>query len=201
MDFDGRKTGITIILFGLMIVLFGFTAHFNEKYSFNVIFPYEMGQLKEHNGLNNKLSYKLPATFNVQEKNLNSREIIYHSDFATEDFNIRGIVEVWNFDKELKRFLSLSKNFSQVQNIITGYDIQDIIVGGRPGYFVTYTMQNQSNQRYKAMEYFIKYNGGFLRMSFYIKLNAYNEEMKPYLENILRTLKFNETTISERVLS
>ncbi len=198
---DGRKTGVTIILLGLMIVMFGFAGHLNERFSFTVLVPYQTGSLKDYYGFDSRLSYKLPHDWNTDLKDLHSNDILYHNEFASPDFTVHGIVEVWKLNQDLKEFLQKSRKYSEIQNTIKGYNLTPVKINDREVFFATYVIRNKSNIEYRALEYFIKYKGGFLRFSFYMKDSFYKETMKASFENLVRTLNYNESSDDSRNLS
>lgn len=198
---DKKKSGVAIILFGLMIILFAFAGYLNDRVSYTMLVPYQWGPLKDYHGLNGSLNYKLPKDWDTSFKDLSSMDILYHNEFISPGFTVHGFVQAWRLNRDLKTFLIKSKEFSEKQNTIKNYKLDAVKINQSEGFFVTYIIETKNNTDYRALEYFIKNNNGFIRFSFYMKDSFYKENMKASFENIVKTLNYTEVSEDERKLT
>lgn len=185
-----KRLGVTIIIVGLMIVLLGFEARFEQKLKLAALVQSNISSLRLYSVLDNSFTYKLPSTWISTVRDLGSKEILYHSDFNSNDNKVHGIIEVWNFKQDLKSFLDSSREISSQQNVIRNYNLANIKINDRPGYLVTYEIKTGDNIFYKAYEYFLKEDGKFVRFSFFVKTSDFNESMPNIFKIITETYQY-----------
>ncbi|EET84905.1 conserved hypothetical protein [Clostridium carboxidivorans P7] len=163
-----KRLGVTIIIIGLMLVLFSLEKHFDARLKFTALIQNNINSLVQYEALDKKFTYKLPAEWAAKEQKFPGNEIIYHNDFNTKDLKIHGFVEVWNLNTDLKAFLEESKKISSEQNLYKSYEIKPIKINNKDGYLVEYTIITSNNKAYKGYEYFIKNKDKFIRFSFFV---------------------------------
>lgn len=188
---NGKKIGVTIIIIGLMIVLLGFERNFDMRLKFTALIQNNMESLIEYKGLQGRLRYELPAQWTCRNQDIFGDEILYHSDFKSDDNTINGFVEVWNLKENLKVFLQNSKSISEKQNLYKEYSIKQICLDGNRGYLIKYTITKEIGDSYKCMEYFIETGKQICRFSFFVKESDFKENMPTIFEVIVKTLKYN----------
>lgn len=187
-----KRLGVTTIIIGLMLILFGFAKYFDAGLKFTALMQNNINSLVQYEALDNKLSYKLPAEWTTKEQKFSGQEILYHNDFKTSDSKIHGFVEVWNLKQDLKSFLEESKKISSEQNLYKQYKISPITINNKDGYLVEYIIVTSSDIDYKGYEYFIKDNNKFFRFSFFMVGNNFKENMPTVFRTIVQTLNYKE---------
>ncbi|WP_333888099.1 hypothetical protein [Clostridium sp.] len=185
-----RKLGVTIIIIGLMIILLGLEKNFDMKLKFTALMQNNIKYLTQYEGMESKLKYKLPSKWSSKSQDICGNEILYHSDFKSEDNKIRGFVEVWNLNGSLKSFLENSKVISQKQNLYKNYRINEIEINGNDGYLIEYTITKEVGDSYKGIEYFLKKGTQFCRFSFFVNESDFKENMPTIFETIVKTLEY-----------
>ena len=189
---DRKKMGVFIIIIGLMLILFCLENNFEGRLKLTSLIQNNIKSLKLYKVTGKNITYKLPGEWSTQQENFSGGELIYHNKFTSEKGDIHGYVDVWNLRQDLKKFLEQSKEASENQNIINGYKIEDFYYNGRDGYKVTYNMTTSSGNKYKAYEYFIRYNEIFLRFAFYTKETDFKGNMPTNFETIVKTVEIKE---------
>jgi len=184
-----KRVGIIVIIFGLMITLWGISKEFEDKFKTTILVENNINLLNDYEALSGKVSYKLPAGWTTNEKQFAGGEILYHNDFQSPDAVIHGFVEVWKGKQDLKAFLNNSKSISEEQNVIKNYKIDDLIIDGKKAYLVQYLINVTENNWYKAYEYFIDNKKEFYRVSFFTRDVNFKEPYAAIFESIVETLK------------
>ncbi|MEY7999381.1 PsbP-related protein [Clostridium sp. Mt-5] len=185
-----RKLGVTIIIIGLMIILFGLEKNFDMKLKFTALMQNDIKSLTQYSGLKNRLKYKLPSNWICRNQDIFGDEIVYHSDFKSADSKINGFVQVWNLKGDLKVFLQNSKSISEEQNLYKDYNIRRININGSDGYLVEYTITKEIGDSYRGIEYFLEKGKQFCRFSFFVKDTDFKENMPTIFETIVKTLEY-----------
>lgn len=186
-----NKLGVTIVIIGLMLILFGFYRNFDKSIKQTVLMQNNISYLVEYRELDNKLTYKLPAEWTTKVQKFEGPEILYHNDFQSRDAKIHGFVQVWNLEEDLQIFLQKSKDAAFKQNQYKDYKIVPIKLNNKEGYELIYTTFNiEDNVSYKGDEYFIRTGNGFLRISFFVRDKNYKENMATLFRTIAETINF-----------
>lgn len=186
-----KRLGVTIIIVGLMITMFGIQSIFKDSIKLTSLMQSNIHSLKEYSALNGKVTYKLPYDWISEKRDFGGEEIIYHNDFQAKDFKVYGFVEVWNLNQDLKTFIERSKDISVKQNIIEGYKLSNVKINDKDAYYIEYSLINSQNIKYKAFEYFIPDNNKFIRFSFFTREDNFKENMPTIFKAIVETLKIS----------
>lgn len=187
-----KRLGVTVIIIGLMFILLGLEKKFDAGLKFTALIQNNINSLKKYEALDNKLSYKLPSEWSTEKRSFSGEDIAYHNDFISKDSKIHGLVEVWNLNKDLKTFLEESKKISSEQNLYKDYNTIPIVINGRDGYMVSYTIINQSNEGFKGYEYFLRNKDKFFRFSFFVREDDFKENMPTIFKTIVQTLSYKD---------
>lgn len=189
MVINKRKLGVTVIVFGLMLILLAVYRGFDFNLKKVILIENNIDLLKKYEVVKEELSYKLPDKWKTNIKDLNSNEIVYHNDFMSDNSIINGFVQVWNYNNNLKEFLQTSKKVAEKHNGVRGYGIKTIKVQEYNGYEVEYTLSNQKGESYRACEYFIKLDKKkFIRFSFFVREKNYQENITRLFQTIVETV-------------
>lgn len=184
-----KRVGISLILIGLMFILVVFQKNLDGKLKFTALIHNDIKALKEYYMLDNTYLYKLPANWSTRIREFNGNEIIYHNEFISEDNVIRGVVQVWNINMSLEKFLKSSEKISLKQNVIENYKMNAIDLGGNKGYEVTYSIVDKDKNIYRSFEYFIPKKEGFVRFSFFVNEANFKESMLQVFKTIVSTFQ------------
>lgn len=184
-----KRLGVTIIIVGLMLILFGFEKKFDGRLKYVALIQNNINSLKKYEVPDLKFSYKLPDKWTTQKEDLGGGEVLYHNNFSSEDSSIYGFVQVWKLREELKSFLERSKEFSEKSGFYSDYKLSPISVKKYEGYELTYTMTVSDDRVYIGHEYFLKDKGKFYRFSFFVRKANYKENMTTIFKTIVDTME------------
>ena len=188
-----KRLGVTVIILGLMVLLFGMERQFDQRLKEAALMYNNISALVKYEGLEKTFSYKLPKEWTASEKKFTGGEIIYHNDFTSQNQDIHGYVEVWNFNGDLKSFLEKSKEatFRPETTKYKTYSLSSIKVNNPvdKAYLLSYTLEEGAGKGYKGYEYFIGDKGRFYRFSFFVKEANFKETMPTIFKTIVNTLE------------
>jgi hypothetical protein len=182
-----RRIGVTLIILGLMAILFSVERSFDEKLKDTLMYS-NLGTLKTYQALNVKISYKLPEDWTTSVEKANEKEILYYNNFISKDQQVHGIIQVWNRAGDLKVFLDNSKD----STFNTGYNISPIKLNNHDGYIITYLANTGNENYYKSYEYYFQDKNRFYKFSFYVNEKAFKETMPLIFNSIVKTLEYKE---------
>jgi hypothetical protein len=188
-----KRLGVTIIIIGLMLILFGLEKNFDGRLKYVALMQSNINSLKLYEGLDKTFSYKLPSQWTTKEEKYEGNEVIYHNSFLSEDAVIHGMVQVWNINEDLKTFLDKSKALSEKYTAAQNYKANPITINKHEGYLVTYTTKTQGENVYRAYEYFIKDKNKFVRFSFFVREENFKENMPIIFKTIVETSNLKES--------
>lgn len=186
-----KRIGVTIIIVGLMLILFGFEKQFDERLKNVALIQNNITSLKKYDVPELKFSYKLPNEWTTKKEDFAGNEIVYHNDFFSQDGIIHGYVQVWNLKEDLKSFLDKSKTSNAKFAVYEDYEISPITVNKHEGYLITYTMKTSDEANYKSYEYFLKDKNKFFRFAFYVRDANFKENMPTIFRIIVDTFQYN----------
>lgn len=188
---NGRKVGVAIIIVGLMVTLFGLERHFDDKLKMAALIQNNIGPLMQYEGLNGKLTYKLPETWETKTSSFEGDDITYHNDFKADNLSILGFVQVWNKKIDLRKFLDNSKIISEKQNVIKDYRLEEIEINNCEGFLVRYLIYSPKEKKdYLAYEYFIDCTDAYVRFSFFVRSDKYKDSTVRIFQSIVKTLQY-----------
>ncbi len=94
-----KRFGVTMIIIGLMLILFGLEKNFDSRLKIAALIHNNVSSFKEYNILNGKISYKLPSNWEINEEIINGEDIVYSNSFMDKKIICRdlynyGIIKV-----------------------------------------------------------------------------------------------------------
>lgn len=187
-----KRLGVTVIIIGLMLVLFGLEKKFDSRLKYVALMQSNINSLVKYEVSDLNFSYKLPDQWTVNKKDFGGGEIIYHNDFTSEDATIHGFVQVWNLREDLKSFLDKSKALNEKHAQYSNYNISPIVINKYEGYLMTYTMKTGEESSYKGYEYFLKGKDRFYRFAFYVRDVNFKENMPTIFKTIVSTFEHKQ---------
>ncbi|MCM8710712.1 hypothetical protein M2651_06680 [Clostridium sp. SYSU_GA19001] len=184
-----KRIGVTIIIVGLMLVLFGLEKKFDDRLKYVALMQNNITSLKKYDVPELNFSYKLPSEWITKKENFDGEEIVYHNNFESEDAIIHGFVQVWNMKEDLKNFLDKSKESGVKYASYKQYELIPITVKKHEGYLIIFTMKTSENAVFKGYEYFLKDKDKFFRFSFYVREKNFKENMPTIFKTIVDTFE------------
>lgn len=187
-----KRIGVTIIIVGLMLVLFGLEKKFDGRLKYVALMQNNITSLKKYDVPELNFSYKLPSEWTTKKENFDGKEVVYHNNFESEDAIIHGFIQVWNMKEDLKSFLDKSKDSSAKYANYSEYEITPVSVKKHEGYLITFTMKTSESAVFKGYEYFLKDKNKFFRFSFYVRDKNFKENMPTVFKTIVDTFEHRE---------
>lgn len=187
-----KRLGVSIIIIGLIMIMFCIQRNCQDRMKMTSLMQGNIKSLAEYNIDKENISYKLPDKWTTEEQKFSGDEIVYHNNFQSSDLKIHGLVQVWNINKDLKRFLDESKYISERQNEVSDYNIKEVNVNKNKGFYVSYVITNKDGKNINCYEYFIKGNDRIIRFSFFVIQDKLKENMPTIFRNIVNTLECNK---------
>ena len=187
-----KRFGVTIIIIGLMLILFGLEKNFENRLKIAALIHNNVSSFKEYNILEGEISYKLPSNWKCTEEFINGEELIYNNRFIDEQKNMHGFIQLWNYKGNLKTFIKCSKDISEKQQIhYTKYNVIPIDINNMKGYLVRYSILKE-NKEYVAYEYFLKLQERVLRVSFFTEERYYQESIETVFNTIVKSIYYKD---------
>jgi hypothetical protein len=187
-----KRLGVTVIIIGLMLVLFGLEKKFDGRLKYVALMQSNINSLVKYEAPELNFSYRLPDMWKAQRKDFGGGEIVYHNDFSSEDATIHGFVQVWNLKQDLKSFLDKSKELNQQYAQYSDYKLNPIVIKNHEGYLLTYNMKTSPEGNYKGYEYFLKDKDKFFRFSFFVRESNFKENMPTIFKTIVDTFEHKD---------
>jgi hypothetical protein len=187
-----KRLGVTAVVLGLMIILFGLERGFDERLKQAALMYSGIDSFVKYEGLNKSFSYKLPKEWSSVVESVSGGEVLYSNRFTSPDKVINGYMQVWSLKGDLKTFLEKSKeiSYSQDPSKYKNYDISSIKIKDNEGYLLSYTMFSPNyNEYFKGYEYFIGCKNKFFRFSFFVNEKNFKETMPNVFLTIAETLE------------
>lgn len=185
-----KRLGVTVIIVGLMLILFGAEAKFDSRLRQAALMHNNINSLKEYQGLDKTFTYKLPDEWTSTPQNFGGNEIIYHNDFVSQDQLISGFVQVWNLREELKAFIEKGKESSYKPGEFKNFVIEPAKIGQYDGYHVSYDVTDKYGNIFKINEYYFQKNSKAFRMSFHVREKNFRESMIAVFKAIAGTMEY-----------
>lgn len=187
-----KRLGVTVIIVGLMLVLFGLEKKFDGRLKYVALMQSNINTLVKYDVPELNFSYKLPDNWTANKKDFGGGEIVYHNDFNSEDAVIHGFVQVWKLNQDLKSFLDKSKEVNKQYAEYSEYNMAPIVIKKHEGYLITYTMKTGTDTNFKGYEYFLKDTDKFFRFSFYVRDKNFKENMPTIFKTIVETFELKK---------
>lgn len=172
-----KQLGITLILLGLMVLLFSSQKIFEERFKQAALLSTDMSVMKLIDGVGGKINYKLPENWEVKEKKYPDDSILYYNEFKSKDSYIHGFLFMVESQGDIKKLIDKDKKVSESIYNIKDYAIYTINLNKKEVYRVQYEFNSKSLEQYLAQEYYIKYDDVFVKFAFYVAKDKYKENM------------------------
>ncbi|GAA0121180.1 MAG: hypothetical protein KID00_14110 [Clostridium argentinense] len=189
LTINKRKTGLAIIMIGLMVLIIGLGNYFEEKLKIATLTQNNIGSFKIYN-IEEKITYGLPEAWINSETKVDNDKIKYHSDFISDDNIIKGSVELWNENEDIQSIMK--ENKKHIKDIgVNDCKIVKLDLGKGEAYLMKYNVHLTKNDFYRTYDYFFNLNGNKIKSSFYIKDKSHKENIPVIFENIIKTFNVN----------
>lgn len=190
-DINNKRLGVTLVILGLVIILFGLQINFQGNIRELALKNNGLEDFKEYNVLNNKLIYKLPQVWSVQDGEYKVSDILYHSSFSSLDIGINGYIEVWNNEDAIETFVDRSKEYTVKEYKYDKYTSNKIQLNSNEAYEVSYNMYSK-DKSYNVYEYFVILNNNVIKISFSVDKSKDKQSNKLAFKSIVNTIKYEQ---------
>lgn len=190
-DINNKRLGVTLVILGLVIILFGLQINFQGNIRELALKNNGLEDFKEYNVLNNKLIYKLPQVWSVQDGEYKVSDILYHSSFSSLDIGINGYIEVWNNEDAIETFVDRSKEYTVKEYKYDKYTSNKIQLNSNEAYEVSYNMYSK-DKSYNIYEYFVILNNNVIKISFSVDKSKDKQSNKLAFKSIVNTIKYEQ---------
>lgn len=186
-----KRLGITLVVLGLVIVLFGLQVRFQENINEIALMNNGLKEFKEYRAFKDKFIYKLPEAWNVENGQYEVSDFLYNIEFDSKDRGINGYIQMWNSDDALETFIDRSKKYEVEKYKYDKYASNKIDVNSNEGYEVNYSMIC-NNKIYNVYEYFIKKSNNIFKIAFSVDENKDRQSNSLVFKNIVNTINYTE---------
>lgn len=187
-----KQLGVTLILIGLMIVLFAAQKGFDDRIKLAALMNSNIADFKQYTIDGTNYSYGLPNDWITEEKNYPGNYIIYNSSFKDKELGLIGYVQLINSKSKVRELVS-SDSKKLKQDKVREYKSKKIELNGKEGYLVSY--KEKLNEG-KLLNYNIYYlnvdNDKNIKVCFSVGQEKYRENLTTIFEAIVETVKTNK---------
>ncbi|MGG5463196.1 hypothetical protein [Clostridium sp. B9] len=148
-----KQFGITLILILLMLILVTGENMFNSNLEKVALINNNIEGLNTYTALDGILTYKLPDSWDVEEKKYPGNYIIYDNNFTSDSMGIWGYVQILNVDEELANIINKDKE-KIVQDKISEYKVVDENIDGEVVKKVVFKEKNDKGLTYINTVYY-----------------------------------------------
>lgn len=187
--FNNKKFGLSLILVGLMMVIFGFGKYFEESIKVATLTQSNISQFKEYEILNGEIKYKLPIDWISSEvENINNGRI-YLNEFMSEDASLYGSVELINGSNGVE--YAIEQCISEIKGMgIDKFEKDSFKINNMEVETIEYDLKLTNNSVKRAYDYYIPYEDNMIKINFMINDNKARENTNVVFENIVKTFLF-----------
>ncbi|MGL4730760.1 MAG: hypothetical protein ACRCW0_04155 [Clostridium sp.] len=183
---DRKKTGLAIIMVGLMIMVIGIGNYFQDKLKATTLTQNNISGFKTYE-INKNINYGLPEAWINSTNKVNNPDIDYESEFISDDGTIKGSIQLWKSGLNENQIIEKKKNELKELGIEKG-KTQDVKLKNIKGVKLEYELKMNSKD-YRKYDYIINTKGNNLVISFYIDKKNYKENTPVLLEKIVKTVE------------
>lgn len=112
-----KQLGITLVLILLMLILVSGENIFNNKINRVALINKNIEGLSTYTALDGVVSYKLPDSWDVEEKKYPGNYIIYDNNFTSEDMGIFGYVQILKSEEKIENVIEKDKKKLDTSNV------------------------------------------------------------------------------------
>ncbi|WP_040214064.1 hypothetical protein [Clostridium polynesiense] len=172
-----KQLGVTLILIGLMIVLFSSQKIFEIRFKEAALINTDMSVMKVIKGIEGKINYKLPENWEVKDRKYPDDTILYHTEYKSPDSVINGYISVFEGNEDVNKAVEKDKKLLQSIYAVKDYTAYRITMNKRDVLKVQYDFKSQKSEEYTAQEYYMKYEDYTVKFAFYVVKDKYKENM------------------------
>lgn len=187
-----KQLGVTLILIGLMMVLFLAQKGFNDRLKLVMLMDSNITNLKEYKVDTEGYSYSLPVEWTTNQKNYPGNYIGYHNSFKSENMGIIGYVEVIN-SKDGLESITVSDNNKLSKDKIKEYKSLKTKVNDYEAYKISYKLKLDEGKIVCDNIYYIKVDKEkCFKVVFSVGEEKYKENLLAVFDAIVETFKVDK---------
>ncbi|SHE41697.1 PsbP-related protein [Clostridium fallax] len=182
-----KQLGMTILLIGLIVVLYGAQIGLNNKLKFASLTAYNIKEFKEFNIEKTNYCYSLPDNWFIEEKKYPGNYILDHKDLKSDELGINGYIQILSSDKTIKEIVLKDKE--KIENKIEDYEKVQLEIKGRESIKVTYKEKLKAGKTIFFIVYYLKLDENKIaKVSFNVEENKYKEDFNDIFEAIVDSI-------------
>lgn len=187
-----KQLGVTLVLIGLMIVLFLAQKGFNDRLKLVMLMDSNITNLKEYTIGTEGYSYSLPVEWTTNQKNYPGNYIVYHNSFKSESMGIIGYVEVIN-SKDGLESIAVSDSNKLPKDKVEEYKSSKTKVNDNEAYKISYKLKLAEGKIVYDNVYYIKVDKEkYFKVAFSVGEEKYKENFLAVFDAIVETCKVNK---------
>lgn len=187
-EFDRKKTGLAIIMVGLMIMVIGIGNFFQDKLKETTLTQNNISSFKIYK-INKNINYSLPDTW-INSESKGGNDIEYNSEFISDDGVIKGNIKLYK--DEFKQNELLKKHIDNLQSLgIKEYEKRTIKFKNGKGTLIEYKNKLSDSKVYRNYDYIINLNNKNIIINFYMDDKSYKENTPTLLDKIVKNIQYN----------
>lgn len=184
---NGKKVGISMMVIGLMLILFASVILFHNNFMSTVLLQNGVTSLKQYVVCDGKFSYNLPDSWRSNEINpIGSFK--YCSNFTSMDKKVTGNIYVINYSSQLKSLVE--SDADKLKKAGTDCSFDSFEMGDKEGYEISY-IQRQNNKCFKTYKYYFSNNGNVVAYAFRIQDKDFYEGMPALFKTLSVRFRIN----------
>lgn len=150
-----KQFGITLVLILLMLILVTGENIFNGSIEKVALINNNIEGLNTYTALDGVLTYKLPDSWDVEEKKYPGNYIIYDNNFTSDSMGLWGYIQILNYDESLDEMIEKEKKNIEKNNI-SDYEVKDEKIEGEPVKKIVFKEKNDKGIVYFNTVYYKK---------------------------------------------
>ncbi|EGT3614810.1 hypothetical protein FHH43_00935 [Clostridium perfringens] len=187
-----KQLGITLILILLMLILVTGENMFNGNLEKVALINNNIEGLNTYTALDGVLTYKLPDSWDVEEKRYPGNYIIYDNNFTSDSMGLWGYVQILNSSEELEKMIEKDKEKLNNDNVsdylVTDEKLDDELVKK-----VVFKEKNDKGITYVNTVYYKKLNDNkIIKVLFSASESKQKEDYSIIYKAIIDSLDDNE---------
>lgn len=186
-----KQLGVTLVIIGLMTLLFSAEAVFKRKLNQVALLDSDMKTMKVMNIRDGEIAYKLPESWDLEEKSFPSEAIINYNEYRSRDKIISGFMSVEKSSETIEKAIERHKVVVEESYTLKNYTSSKIVLSSGEAYRVSYEYTPEKSGQYIAHEYYLDKGEYLVKFTFYVVKDRYKDTMVIAFNTIVESLALN----------
>lgn len=182
-----KQLGMTILLIGLIIVLYGAQLGLSDKLKSVSFTANNINGFKEFKINETNYCYSLPDNWAIEEKKYPGNYIVDHKDLKSEELGIIGYVQILNTDKDGEDIARDDK--TKISSEVEKYEAIEFEYKGKEGIKVTYKEKLKAGKNVMSVIYYVELEEDrIIKIHFNIDEKKYKDNFNDIFEAIIDSI-------------